>query len=177
MTPDQPTRVGHGGPASPAGNDKVVRRDGKHRSLLSAFPSLGRSSLLVRWRWGRPVSSLPRGGVIVVARRRKVRWGPEILRTWLARCETCKLLSGHLHEKHNGLVPVYCPCQRELLSGGRWANPSMLSLRDDRAIWYPISDHMGPDGKKWHQPWFAGLSLDQEGRGFSLVVERGPIRP
>jgi hypothetical protein len=112
----------------------------------------------------------------VVSRRWKVRGGPEILRTWLARCGTCKLLSGHLHEKHNGLVPVYCPCQRSLLSGGRWANPSMASLRDDRAIWYPITDHIGRDGKKWHQPWFAGISLDQEGRGFSLVLDQGPIR-
>lgn len=111
----------------------------------------------------------------MVARRRKVRGGPEILRTWLSRCGTCELLSGHLHEKHNGLVPVYCDCQRELLTGGRWANPSMLSLRNDRAIWYPISDHIGPDGKKWHQPWFAGLSLDQEGRGFPLVTEQAGI--
>ena len=111
----------------------------------------------------------------MVARRRKVLGGPEILRTWLSRCDTCKLLSGHLHEKYNGLVPVYCDCQRELLSGGRWANPSMLSLRNDRVIWYPITDHIGSDGRKWHQPWFAGLSLDQEGRGFPLVAEQAGI--
>ena len=111
----------------------------------------------------------------MVARKRKVRWGPEILRTWLARCDTCKLLSGHVHEKYNGLVPVYCPCQRTLLSGGRWANPSMLSLRDDRARWYPISDYIGRDGRKLHVPYFVGFFLDQPGFGFSLVDEQAGI--
>ncbi len=81
------------------------------------------------------------------------------------------LLSGHVHEKYNGLVPVYCDCQRELLSGGRWANPSMLSLRDDRAEWYPTSEYIGRDGKKWHVPYFVGFFLDQPGFGFPLVGE------
>ncbi len=111
----------------------------------------------------------------MVARRRKVRGGPEILRTWLSRCGSCELLSGYVHEKLNGLVPVYCPCQIRSLHGGRWASPSMVSLRDDRVTWTPTTDHIGADGRQWHQPWFVGCFLDKEGLGFPLVDEQAGI--
>jgi len=104
--------------------------------------------------------------------------GPRILSTKLKRCINCKRLFGYVEERYNGVVPLYCRCGRLAgatyspgppLSGRRETRAAMKSLRDDTAMWAPLSDHIGSDGQKWHQPGFASLALDRAGHGFPLV--------
>ena len=106
--------------------------------------------------------------------------GPRILSTKLKRCINCKRLFGYVEERYNGVVPLYCRCGRlpgatyspgPSVSAYRQTRAAMKSLCDDTAIWAPLSDHIGSDGQKWHQPGFAALSLDHTGHGFPLVAD------
>ncbi len=95
----------------------------------------------------------------------------ELLEARLKRCDTCKRLFGHVEERHNGAVPVYCRCQIKERFGGRWESPSMISLADDKLMWTPISDHKEADGKRWHMPWFAGTTTNQRQLGKEIPKE------
>ena len=108
--------------------------------------------------------------------------GPRILSTKLKRCINCKRLFGYVEERYNGVVALYCRCGRlagatyspgPSVSAYRQTRAAMKSLCDDTAMWAPLSDHIGSDGQKWHQPGFAALSLDRAGHGFALVDQRG----
>ena len=120
-----------------------------------------------------------RTGATTRGERRSPR-GPRILSTKLKRCINCKRLFGYVEERYNGVVPLYCRCGRLAgatyslgppLSSRRETRAAMKSLRDDTAMWAPLSDHIGSDGQKWHQPGFAALSLDHTGHGFPLVAD------
>lgn len=95
----------------------------------------------------------------------------ELLEARLKRCETCKRLSGHVEERYNGAVPVYCRCEIKKRFGGRWESPSLISLADDKVMWTPISDHREADGKRWHTPWFAGMTTNQKQLGKEIPKE------
>ena len=112
--------------------------------------------------------------------KRRAPRGPYILGTELERCVSCKRLFGYVEERYNGVVPLYCRCGRLAgatyspgppLSSRRETRAAMKSLCDDTAMWAPLSDHIGSDGQKWHQPGFAALSLDHTGHGFPLVAD------
>ena len=72
----------------------------------------------------------------------------------LRRCTACDRLGGHVLERDNGRVPVLCRCAR--LSKGV---TSMSSTRDDELVWTPTTYHLGPDGRRWHTPYFVGMRL------------------
>jgi hypothetical protein len=77
----------------------------------------------------------------------------------VTRCKTCKKKRGHVVEKYNGLVPVYCKCDlwdKEK----RLANPCAIfcdTYADGpRPIWKPISDYRNKNGEWRHVPYFSG---------------------
>jgi len=122
-----------------------------------------------------------RTGATTRGERRSPR-GPRILSTKLKRCINCKRLFGYVEERYNGVVALYCRCGRlagatyspgPSVSAYRQTRAAMKSLCDDTAMWAPLSDHIGSDGQKRHQPGFAALSLDRAGHGFALVDQRG----
>ena len=80
----------------------------------------------------------------------------------VAPCEICGKKRGHLIEKYNGLVPVYCKCdlwdkEKKL------ANPCAIfcdgGIYGPRPIWKPISDHKEEDGVRRYTSHLAGPSV------------------
>jgi len=76
-----------------------------------------------------------------------------VIASELERCAACERLGGHVLERYNGRVPVLCRCSRP------GAVTSMSSTRDDELVWTPTTYHLGPDGRRWHTPYFMGMRL------------------
>lgn len=74
-------------------------------------------------------------------------------------CEVCGKKRGHLIEKYNGLVPVYCICDLQDKEK-KLANPCAIFCEGHklgpRPIWKPISDNRCEDGEWRHTPYFSG---------------------
>jgi len=75
-------------------------------------------------------------------------------------CTKCFRLTGHVTEKFNGLVPVFCIC--ELMERKHGAEgPSIIGgiipHNKVHLMWTPTSDHKNEKGEFWHTPYFAGF--------------------
>jgi len=85
----------------------------------------------------------------------------EILEQYIKKCDKCGKHRGHVIEKYNGLVPVWCRCDL-MAEPKKEANPCMIFCEGgengSRLIWKPISDNVDENGTVWHTPYFAGPS-------------------
>ncbi len=77
----------------------------------------------------------------------------EILKQSLNKCEECGKMCGHIIEKYNGLVPVYCRCDLSDKEK-KLANPSAICCETETleplVTWKPGSSNREKDGSWWH---------------------------
>lgn len=92
-----------------------------------------------------------------------------IIEESLSVCEECGQRRGHIIERYNGLVPVYCNCdlwdkEKKL------ANPCAICYEQGMGghspIWKPISDYRDEWGHWIHVPHFAGPSVRKTAPGW-----------
>lgn len=74
----------------------------------------------------------------------------ELIEKHIGLHDECNQFRGYVVEKHNGYVPVICPCHTD-----KRFNPCIIALDVNELSWRPGTDFKDEDGNGWHVPAFA----------------------